>query len=108
MANAFDVGIATIGAIQGLALGYLAYRSSQNGKKAAGVQATLDTQVTASLLATQTAVQDVTQEVFHARQDHTALAHKIDEVHAQVHAVRGDVASLAERLDRVAGDKSSR
>lgn len=105
MATWVDFSVATVGSVQALALGYLAYRSQQNGKKAAAVQDTLDTQVTASLLATQTAVQAVTQEVFHARQDHTALAGKIDEVHTQVHELRGDVASLAERIE--IGDKAS-
>jgi chromosome segregation ATPase len=102
-----DVVVAGIGAGQALLLGYLAYRSQQNGKKATAVADVLDTQVAASLLATQTAVQEVTQEVFHARQEHTSLAGKIDEVHTQVHELRGDVASLAERLDVHAGDRAS-
>lgn len=107
MSSSFDVAIAFIGAMQGVALGYLAYRSNQNGKKAANVQDTLDTQVTASLLATQTAVQEVTSEVFHARQDNAVLAGKIDGVHAQVHELRGDVASMSDRLDALAGDRQS-
>jgi chromosome segregation ATPase len=103
--NLFDVGIAAVGCGQAVLLGYLTYKSQQRGKQTHAMQDTLDTQITASLLATQNAVQHVTQEVFHARQDHTDLANKIDEVHVQVHELRGDVASLSERL---AGDIKSR
>jgi peptidoglycan hydrolase CwlO-like protein len=98
MTNGFDVGVAFVGGTQALLLGYLAYKSQQRTKQTANVQDTLDTQVTASLLATQTAVQQVTEEVFKARQDHTGLSNKIDEVHVQVHELRGDVASLSERI----------
>ena len=100
MATWIDFSIASVGATQALVLGYLAYRSSQNGKKASSVQDTLDTQVTTSLLAVQTAVQGVTAEVFAARQDHTALSEKIDEVHAQVHELRGDLAFVAEQVQQ--------
>lgn len=103
MTNGFDVGIAVIGCGQAVLLGYLAVKSQQRGKQTAAVQDTLDSQVTASLLATQNAVQSVTEEVFQARQDHTELANKIDAVHSQVHELRGDVASLSERL-HAAGD----
>jgi hypothetical protein len=101
--NGFDVGIAIVGGGQAILLGYLTYKSQSRGKQTTGIQHTLDHQIAASLLATQRAVQQVTEEVFQARQDHTGLANKIDEVHSQVHELRGDLASLSERIP-VLGD----
>jgi chromosome segregation ATPase len=96
--NAFDVGVAIVGGGQAILLGYLAYKSQSRAKQTTGIQNTLDHQITASLLATQNAVQQVTEEVFQARQDHTGLANRIEEVHVQVHELRGDIASLSERV----------
>jgi len=98
MSNLFDVGIALIGSTQAVFLAYLTIRSRQNSKAFAGIRNTLDEQVAASLLSTQNVVHAVTQEVFRARQDHTVLAGKIDEVHTQVHELRGDIAVLSERI----------
>lgn len=98
VSNFFDVGIALVGAAQATLLGYLAIRSKHGNQTSANIQATLDDQVTTSLLASQNAIQAVTQEVFHARQDHAILANRIDEVHTQVHELRGDVAALSERI----------
>mgnify|MGYP006266363775 CR=1 FL=1 len=100
MSNMFDVGIALIGSVQAVLLTYLTIRSKKNNKVFTGIRDTLNDQVAASLLSTQNSVQAVTQEVFRARQDHTVLAGKIDEVHVQVHELRGDMATLSERISQ--------
>lgn len=100
VSNFFDVGIALVSAAQATLLGYLAIRSKRGNETSANIQATLDDQITSSLLASQNAIQAVTQEVFRARQDHTVLANRIDEVHIQVHELRGDIATLSERISQ--------
>lgn len=98
-----DIVLALIGAVQAMLLGWLAYKSNQRGKQTAAVQATLDDGMGTDVHITRVLVESLSDEVFKSRVAHGVLESKVDEVHAQVHALRGEVAVLSERVD-VQGD----
>lgn len=58
----------------------------------------LEEKIKGLLVPTQSAVFEVSQEVFRARQDHIVTDNKIDTIQVQMTEIRADIASLSEAV----------
>jgi hypothetical protein len=99
MVTHLDVAIAGIGAAQAMILGWLAYKSSQRTKQANTMQTSLDDIFVTEVGIIKSIVESLREEVFQSRVANGILRNKIDEIHTQVHTMRGELAMFAEHVE---------
>lgn len=95
-----DIWIKIIMAVQAVLLALIGVYANRHGKQAAVLLDAVDEQVVTSLLATQNAMQEVTTEVLHARQEQGELLRSVENLATQMIAVRGELATLSDTVSR--------